>query len=694
MVDTLREVTPLLFQEIGRKFASVRRLGRAGLVIVVVIGIGAGTTALATAASSGGGWDVSWPQCVSAGGSEALPGSPALGIVGINDGRPFTTNPCLASELEWAGVAGSVYVNSDDPGPRTATIKGKVVQEKTEWPAVGKSAGPTGALTKCVLTGANGTTATPSCAYVYGWNAAKASYAKLTAALVGTGLPSTPASMSWWLDVESANAWLGSVTLNTASINGTIAYLDAQKVKSVGIYANRNDSHTLFTPSSTFRAGTLSWLATGSQTLVGGLSFCNYSGFTRDGMALVQWWPSSPSLDADAPCVGYVSGPLDPVAGTAVSGLTVHLLHKAPAGGVTLTLSSSSAAGRFAVTSAAGPGSPRTLKITFPANATTTAFSYWDTRSGHPSITALGSLGRIANSATVVPAPLSRLSISPTSLTLAVGASHTIVASASDRWGNAVRTPTALQWTVTPSVAATITQGPAARATLRGVAAEPVTVTATLKSLVPGGNPVVAHRTVEILPPPGAGVGAITGLRRVVAGAASGPLHVRTWAPVSGSASEALVVRASSRNGRLALQPTGPWGRTVDVKISPGGILSTPFYSRETIAGTTVLSAVSRASVIRGTETVARAAPVRLRISPATLRLAVGASSRVRAIIQDRFGNTSLVVARWSTPAGRYVRIAGTHTSGPTIHAVRVGSVQVSATFGAVAGRLVITVTR
>ena len=314
---------------------------RAALAVALVIAVGAIIAVFTRSTASGGVWDVSWRQCTNSGNTQALPGSPTIGIIGVNAGRPFTTNPCLKSELDWAGSAAQVYLNTNDPGPASA-----------RWPTTAQT-GPE----KCVLTKPKGTTATPSCAYDYGWNAAQSAYTTLTNALVGQS--KQPPPLDWWLDVESANTWLPSTVLNTEAIDGTIAYLDAHHVASVGIYANQNDAHTIFTASSTFPAGTLSWLSTGETTLVAVLSHCNYPGFTHNGVALVQYLPKTPALDADAPCVGDISGQLHTVAGVAATGLTVNLVHPAPVGGASLTLSSSSSAGRFSLTGPAGANSRR-----------------------------------------------------------------------------------------------------------------------------------------------------------------------------------------------------------------------------------------------------------------------------------------------------------------------------------------------
>jgi len=372
-------------------FSRARNRWYAALALALVIGVGASVIVLTSSTTSGGVWDVSWRQCTGSGNTQSLPGDPTIGIVGVNDGRPFTTNPCLANELNWAGVNAEVYINTNDPGPGIAA----------RWPSTAQQT-----PRKCVLTKPHGTTATVGCAFDYGWNAAADAFGRLSAARTGSaGSSSAQRPLAWWLDVESANTWLASATLNTTSINGAIAYLDAQRAVSVGIYANGSDSQTIFTPSSTFPSGTLSWLSTGETTVAGGLAHCDAPGFTRNGVALVQYLPTSPAFDADARCNGYISGPLHQAVGAPATGLTVNLMNPAPVGGVRLTLSSSSSGGRFSVTGPAGASSPTTLSITVPATKRTATFSYWDAHAGVPDITAVGALGRIVGSATIAPGP-------------------------------------------------------------------------------------------------------------------------------------------------------------------------------------------------------------------------------------------------------------------------------------------------
>jgi hypothetical protein len=72
------------------------------------------------------GADISFPQCA-AGPPAALP----LGfvIVGLNDGRPFTTNPCLGEQLAFARTRTgyAVYANIDAPYSGDAAGYGRQV---------------------------------------------------------------------------------------------------------------------------------------------------------------------------------------------------------------------------------------------------------------------------------------------------------------------------------------------------------------------------------------------------------------------------------------------------------------------------------------------------------------------------------------------------------------------------------------
>jgi hypothetical protein len=133
----------------------------------------------ATRLSTGWGIDVSWPQCGPLGMPSVQPG---FVVVGVNDGRPFTDNPCLAQQLAYArtrtGVA--AYLNID--APRSGDAAG------------------------------------------YGRRVALDGLARMARAHVAVPVV--------WLDVEVMNHWSTSAAANVAVIAGAI-----QAVQSRGLVA-------------------------------------------------------------------------------------------------------------------------------------------------------------------------------------------------------------------------------------------------------------------------------------------------------------------------------------------------------------------------------------------------------------------------------------------------------------------------
>jgi hypothetical protein len=165
------------------------------------------------------GYDVSYPQC---GGT--LPAG-SFGLVGVDGGRPYDVNPCLATEIDWATTTGSpaYYVNTADPGPNAST----------HWPT-----GQTSPQA-CKASSRNST----ACSYDYGWNAAKDSYGRAAAAATSVGAPAVSGA-KWWLDVETGNSWQvdnGETATHyandTAALKGMRGYLRAKGVSTVGVYS-------------------------------------------------------------------------------------------------------------------------------------------------------------------------------------------------------------------------------------------------------------------------------------------------------------------------------------------------------------------------------------------------------------------------------------------------------------------------
>ena len=126
---------------------------------------------------------MSYPQCGS-----VLPTSADFAVVGVDGGRPFDVNACLADQVAWAHQFGrpAYYANTANPGPKLSD-HWPIGQRK---PQVCSRAKPDSA----------------GCAFDYGLNAAKDAFARARAAALSVGAPDVRRS-TWWLDVEMHNTW-------------------------------------------------------------------------------------------------------------------------------------------------------------------------------------------------------------------------------------------------------------------------------------------------------------------------------------------------------------------------------------------------------------------------------------------------------------------------------------------------------
>ena len=255
----------------------------------------ASTTSTVIPASSLG-YDISFPQC----GSTHLPVSPGFGIVGVNDGHPFSANPCLASELQWSqstltGQA-NFYTNVDDPGPT----------QNSSW--------PTNQASPQSCSGAN----SPACAYDYGWNAAQGSFNNAVAAEGTDGSPaplSAATTAHWWLDIETGNAWeaLGggygptssSYANDQAVVHGELAYFASASVTAVGIYSTGHQWNAIMGNAGNAFASTQAWVP-GYATVAQAQIACASPSFLGGRVSMIQY-PSN-GLDGDFAC-GLISGP-------------------------------------------------------------------------------------------------------------------------------------------------------------------------------------------------------------------------------------------------------------------------------------------------------------------------------------------------------------------------------------------------
>lgn len=441
-----------------------------GLVVLAVVAIVAGAAFVSGAEAAGSvGYDVSYPQC-----NAALPTGGAFGIVGVNDGLPYSANPCLgagdgASELGWAGMSAGLYANTADPGSALSS----------HWPN-GQTA------PKQCNTTVNPGSNTPECHYDYGWNAAANSYADAVSAYVSlgwapAGATRTPVANQWWLDVESANSWTSTQSLNVQALQGEADYLTSVGAAGVGFYANASDWQSI-TGSTTVFSAYPSWVP-GASSLANAESRCTTVGFTGGPVALAQFVSGGFDNDyqcATQPALQFSSSPQTVQAGSTSGPITLQLGQ--PAGsGLSVTVSSSASTGRFA-TSPDGPWTTTpTINLPVPAGATATEnFYYQDTKAATPSLTATApGYSSTTQTETIGAAALAKLTISPTNIQTRIGSSVGLQAAGADAYGNPVAVNPS--WSVTPSLG-TFSPTSGGHTTFTAITAGTGTVTATANS--------------------------------------------------------------------------------------------------------------------------------------------------------------------------------------------------------------------
>lgn len=419
------------------RFFACAGLAAIALLSLVIV---AGTPA---ATDPNVGYDISYPQCTTNG--TTFPTGGAFGIVGVNGGLPYSANPCLGtgdgpSELSWAGMNAGLYANTADPGPALSS----------HWPNGQTSP-------KQCNTAGNPGSSTPECHYDYGWNAAANSYQDVVNAYIAlgwaaTGATRTPVANQWWLDVETANSWTSTASLNVQALQGEVDYLASVSAAGVGFYSSSSDWQTI-TGGTTAFASHPTWLA-GASSLTDAQSRCGGGGFTGGGIALVQY-PAS-GFDGDYRCgtqstlsLSFASAAQTSTAGSPSGPITVQLSQPANAS-VTISLTSSSAAGSFSTT-AAGPWSASLPLTVAPGTTSSGSVYYEDTRAGSPVLTASASgYSSATQTETVTPAALAAVSVSPATTQLRVGATTAFSAIGSDGYGNRVSvTPT---WSISPTL--------------------------------------------------------------------------------------------------------------------------------------------------------------------------------------------------------------------------------------------------
>jgi hypothetical protein len=258
-------------------------LGLAVLTLLLVLGPARGAMA-STAVPTGN--DVSYPQC-----GQRLPAGQAFGIVGVNGGIATTTNPCLATELAWAGSSTGVtdqpktqlYVNTANPGLASSV-----------WPT--SNVDPSGTLVADPYGNCTGQV-DAACAYQYGWNRANDDVNVRLASVTGT----PASSYVWYLDVETANSWSVDLVANRADLEGMTGYF-TRVGATTGIYSTSSQWNTLVgsvDPASSLYA--LREWRPGARNLRGAQSNCSLSPLTGGGAVVLTQYTSG-GLDYDVSC--------------------------------------------------------------------------------------------------------------------------------------------------------------------------------------------------------------------------------------------------------------------------------------------------------------------------------------------------------------------------------------------------------
>jgi hypothetical protein len=252
---------------------------------LAIVGSSTLTAYAAVTRATPSGNDVSYPQC-----RKAPPAKHAFGIVGVNDGRADTTNPCLAGQIAWARKSSggtrqpkvSFYVNTGDPGNLRVA----------DWPA--NNHDPiSGALVKDPYGACSRRKDDRACAWQFGRN-----MAELDARARGI---SRPAKYRWWLDVETISSWESSTKNNRADLEGMVAYFHHIGV-TVGVYSTASQLHkivkTIPPTSPLYRLA--DWIP-GARTLAQAKANCGLAPLTARGTVTVTQWTVS-KTDHDLPC--------------------------------------------------------------------------------------------------------------------------------------------------------------------------------------------------------------------------------------------------------------------------------------------------------------------------------------------------------------------------------------------------------
>jgi hypothetical protein len=204
------------------------------------------------------GVDISWPNC------STRISNVDFGIVGVNNGTVYSTNPCLAQEAAHFSNL-SLYVN-------------------TGWNNKSTFINPTSPKL-CAANDQN------CLAYNYGYNAGIQAFNAASSAGVH--------SPTWWLDVETINTWNSDTTQNRNSLQGQYDALIANGITTVGVYSTTAQWQTL---TNSWKNNWPSWGATTWNTAAQAKTYCTGHEFTGGPSWLMQYIPKKSKIDYNVAC--------------------------------------------------------------------------------------------------------------------------------------------------------------------------------------------------------------------------------------------------------------------------------------------------------------------------------------------------------------------------------------------------------
>ena len=215
------------------------------------------------------GWDISYPQC----GGPKPGGEFEYAIIGVNGGRAFKYNKCLAEQWQWAranGAAG-IYVNVHFPRSAEELAKGATSDRQPNCAP--------GALS-CV-------------AYNFGLNGLRDSLRYATSQ--GVDAPFV------WLDVEQLNYWYPQPEFNAVVLRGAVDAANEAGI-GVGVYSTPYQYKKI---SGDEQLGIPVWSA-GADGLGNVAKYCAERGFGGHQPTIIQLLPGQ--YDPNVACPG--AGPM------------------------------------------------------------------------------------------------------------------------------------------------------------------------------------------------------------------------------------------------------------------------------------------------------------------------------------------------------------------------------------------------